>query len=117
MQNFKNYNPATGLIMVDIGTVYSRQPVKIEFEKEPTAKTIINMQADCGCSSPSDSEDKVIVYYTPGDVPEGPVMAWNHEDPSTRSERPSHRVQKGVTITYSDQTSDRIYFTATVMTP
>jgi len=117
MQNFKDFDPSTGLTRKDIGLVYSRQPVQVVFQKEPNSKAIVNMQADCGCSKPIDQGDILIINYVPGDVPEGAVMAWNAQSEATRTPRPSHMVEKGVTITFFDQTSERIFFKAVVSMP
>ncbi|MCE7039244.1 hypothetical protein [Dyadobacter sp. CY312] len=105
MQNFRDYNPATRTTTLNIGTRKSGVTVDVYFIKTPECPKITSMTADCGCSTPRDIGDSVLVKYTPGQLAEGVIASGQN----------SQNVQKGVLVEFENGTSEKIYFLAKIV--
>lgn len=91
---FKDYDPETKKTHKDLGTVKVNHTIALYFHKNPDCKPIAKLSPDCGCTTPVDQGDKVMVQFTPNNIVD--------------------RTNKGFTVVYTDHTSERISFSAKV---
>lgn len=88
---------------LNLGTIQAGKKQTVVFEADQDLKNVANMTSSCGCSSPKINGNKVIVTYTPGQVPRhlqsvGFYLSTNK-----------------VTITYNDRSQDILRFKAKVI--
>lgn len=86
---------------IKLGQIKAGKKVEVVFKAlEPL--NIDYMSSSCGCSSPKQVDDKIIVTYTPGYVP----IHLQHLG--------QYKTKKKITIYYKDNTSEVLSFSSII---
>ena len=87
---------------INLGVIKAHSKKELTFIPEGELNNISSMVSSCGCSSPKQMGNTIVVTYTPGAVP------------FHLQAKGEYKTTKNITITYDDGTQDVLSFTAII---
>jgi hypothetical protein len=87
---------------INLGTIKENVKKIIIFEALNELNNIHSMSSSCGCSTPKQDGNKIVVSYTPGTIPFHLIS------------QGFYNTTKTITITYKDGTTDILSFKAKI---
>lgn len=87
---------------INLGVIKAHSKKVLTFVADGELNNVSSMVSSCGCSSPKQVDNTIVVTYTPGSVP------------FHLQAKGEYKTTKNITVYYIDGTQDVLSFTATV---